>query len=198
METDLVELLRSGDEQAFALLIARHQPSLLRIAGAILGNRALAEEVVQESWISALQHLPEFEQRASFKTWLTTIVIRRAKNVATREGRSTSLEDLTQGPSVPPDRFTDDGWSWVKPPICWSADQPEQFLRQRQAREAFEKALESLPEAQRAVVTLRDVEGMSSNEVCEVLSLSAANQRILLHRGRSRLRALMEAYSDGI
>lgn len=202
-DATLVARVLAGDEPSFEALVRRHHGRLVRVARVLLPRHALAEELVQECWMSALERLEKFEGRSSVSTWLIAIVSNRAKSLAQRERcRSawTELDSALAGsePVVPLERFTANGRSWVSGPNRWAKEMPDAVLRQAQARAALEQALESLPEAQRAVVTLRDVDGLSADEVCEAMALSAANQRVLLHRGRAKLRALLEGYADGI
>ncbi|HSK16399.1 MAG TPA: RNA polymerase sigma factor [Gaiellaceae bacterium] len=193
--------LRSGDERAFAALVAEHGPSLLRVASLFVSSRAVAEEVVQETWMGFLNGLDRFEGRSSVKTWLFRILANIAKTRAVREARAvpfSSLGDrLQEKPSVDPDRFFEPGhrWDghWSSAPQRWD-DAPEARLVARETRGVIEQAIAALPDSQRAVVSLRDVEGWSSKEVCELLSISEGNQRVLLHRARSRVRATLEDY----
>ena len=196
-DRELVERVLAGDEAAFERLVGRHHRSLLRVAGALLPSAALAEELVQDCWIAALDHLEDFQGRAAFKSWLTAIVTNRARTLAARERWIVPGLELDE-PAVPRDRFSASGRSWARPPARWSPDFPETVVHRAQIRGALTEALETLPPAQRAVVVLRDVEGLSAEEVCEAMSISAANQRVLLHRGRARLRNLLEGFADGL
>src|SRR5271166_2128167 len=170
MESDreLLLRLRSGDERAFVSLVERYHEPMLHLAASFVPSRAVAEEVVQDTWLALLRGLAGFEGRSSLKTWLFRILVNRARTTGTREQRSVPVADPE--PAVDPLRFDGSG-GWADPPEHW---------------------IEVLPARQRAVVLLRDVEGMSSEEVCTVLALSEGNQRVLLHRGRSRLRQLFE------
>jgi RNA polymerase sigma-70 factor (ECF subfamily) len=195
-EQDLVDRLRAGDEEAFAELVRRYHRLMLRVARGYVRSDAVAEEVVQESWVAVLRGIERFEGRSSFKTWLLRIVANRAMTQGVREARSVpfaALED-DEEPSVSPERFHPAGepgaGAWSAPPEPW----PEDRLLAQETRAMIERAIEELPPMQRAVVTLRDVEGWSSDEVREALDISAANQRVLLHRGRQRVRAALEAY----
>jgi len=198
-EAALVQSLREGDEAAFVELDDRLGPTMLRVAGAYVSSRAVAEEVVQESWLAVLTGLDRFEGRSTLKTWIFHIVANKAKTRAQREGRSVPFSSLAaedEGPSVDPDRFTDEGGGkghWIAPPR--SIDRvPEERLLAVETRERVGAAIAALPSAQRAVISLRDVEGLTAEEACAVLDLTEGNQRVLLHRARSKVRAELEAY----
>lgn len=201
-DRELVAALRRGDEAAFMNLVELYGPTLLRVARMYVPSAAVAEEVVQETWLGVLSGLDRFEGRSSLKTWIFRILANRARTRAVRESRTVPFaalarEDDEGGPSVDPERFLDANhprWPghWWYPPSNWD-DVPEQRLLARETRAAIETAIAELPPVQRQVVTLRDVEGWPAHEVCELLELSEANQRVLLHRARSRLRAALEA-----
>jgi RNA polymerase sigma-70 factor, ECF subfamily len=188
-DQDLVERLRAGDPDAFAVLVRRYQRLMLRVARGYVRTDAVAEEVVQEAWLAVVRGLERFEGRSSFKTWLLRIVANRAMTQGAREARSVPIE-----PSVSADHFVPDGepgaGAWSTPPEPW----PEDQLLADETRAVIERAIEELPPMQRAVVSMRDVEGMSSEEVQEALDISAANQRVLLHRGRQKVREALSAY----
>ncbi len=190
----LVAKLRAGDEAAFTSLVESYHSVLLRLSLTYVGSRSAAEEIVQDTWVAVIDALPSFEGRSALRTWIARIAINRAKTRAVRDGRSVALTDGLEGdePSVDPSRFRGPG-IWAAPVEEWD-QAPEQLLLRREAREHIEAGLQKLPEAQRRVVTLRDLEGWSSDEVCNALELSESNQRVLLHRGRSRLRAILEEF----
>jgi RNA polymerase sigma-70 factor, ECF subfamily len=190
----LVEALRRGDETAFMMLLDRYQPSMLRIARMYVSTRAVAEEVVQETWLGVLAGIDRFEGRSSLKTWLFRILTNRAKTRAVREARSVPFSSLaTDGePSVDPDRFVEAG-AWASPPRPWEGEPVERLLA-GEAREAIDAAIERLPPGQRRVITLRDVEGLDAGEVSELLDVTDGNQRVLLHRARSKVRQALEDY----
>lgn len=201
-EAELIERLRSGDEDAFTWLVDTYSPSLKRLALGFVAGEALAEEVVQETWLAVLTGIARFEGRSSLKTWLFKILTNRAKTRGAREGRTVTFSDLESlqqdEPAVSPDRFLPAGdprypGHWAVPPHSWSA-LAEQTIIRREAMEVLRRGLESLPSSQRIVVALRDVQGLAADEVCAALGVSEANQRVLLHRGRSRLRAILEKY----
>jgi RNA polymerase sigma-70 factor (ECF subfamily) len=199
-EVALLRSLREGDERAFAELVDRLGPSMLRVAGVYVSSRAVAEEVVQEAWLAVLTGLERFEGRSSLKTWIFHIVANKARTRAQREGRTVPFSSLGGdgggGPSVDPERFTDEGGGkghWVAPPQSLERV-PEERLLVRETRERIAAAIAELPAAQRAVISLRDVEGLSAEEACGVLDVSEGNQRVLLHRARSKVRAALESY----
>ena len=186
--------LAAGDEAAFARVFEEVHPMLVRVALAFVKNAAIAEDVAQDAWILAMGALDSFEGRSSFRTWIARIAINRAKTRAVRDGRHVPIApDLeTDGEDA---RFN--GWGiWSSMPERWD-DTPEGLALRREVRDAIEAGLLELPEAQRAVVTLRDLEGLGAEEVCNALDISESNQRVLLHRGRTRLRAVLEGVMKG-
>lgn len=204
-DAGLIEALKARDEAAFIQLVTRYQGPLLRLALVYAGSHAVAEEIVQDTWLAVLQGIERFEGRSSFKTWLFRILVNRARTRSEREGRTlpfSALADATETdePAVPPDRFfpaDDPDWPfhWSAPPKGWGGS-PEQQLITRETLDMIERAIRALPPAQREVITLRDVDGLSSEEVCNVLGISETNQRVLLHRARSRVRSALERYLD--
>jgi RNA polymerase sigma-70 factor (ECF subfamily) len=204
-EQRLVEALRAGDERAFEALIERYHRSLLRLALMYVPSRAVAEEVVQETWLGVLQGLPRFEGRSSLKTWIFRILTNRARTRGQRESRSIpfsaawSPEADSDEPAVEADRFLplehQSAGHWVSRPRDWNV-LPEERLLSRETRDQIQQAIDALPGSQREVITLRDVEGWSSEEVCNVLEISETNQRVLLHRARSKVRHALEHYLD--
>ena len=196
MESDeeLLRRLRSGDERAFIGLVERYNEPMLRLAASFVPSRAIAEEVVQDTWLGLLRGLGGFEGRSSLKTWLFRILVNQARKTGTRENRSVPVADPE--PVVDPARFDASG-SWADPPEHW-IEVAEGRLEAGKLAHRIRVWIDDLPARQREVVLLRDVEGMSSEEVCGVLALSDANQRVLLHRGRSRLRQLFENEFRGV
>jgi len=198
----LLGALRAGDQAAFEALVRRHHATMKRIARSFVAADAVADEVVQETWEAVLRGLDRFERRSSLKTWIFRILINRAKTRGMRERRSTPLSSLTGddvGPAESADLFQgpDDAspGSWAVAPRPWT--DPQRRLASLEVRAALRAAIGTLPPRQRTVVVLRDVEGLSSEEVCELLRLTEANQRVLLHRGRAHLRqALDETLAD--
>jgi RNA polymerase sigma-70 factor (ECF subfamily) len=192
----IVSRLRAGDEEAFRGLLARHHDHLLRFARTFVKSPATAEEVVQDTWLAVLSGLATFEARSSLKSWIYAILANRARTRAVRDGRTLLFSEMAgegndDEPAVDPSRFNAAGY-WDQPPRPWDDLTPERLAASAQVRTHLAAALEELPEAQRAVVVLRDVEGCSSEEACNILGVSETNQRVLLHRGRSKLRRLLE------
>ena len=188
-DAELVVRLQAGDEEAFVALVERFHAPLLRLAGAYVPNRAVAEEVVQDTWLGVVRGIARFEGRSSLKTWLFRILVNRARTIGVRERREPAV-DPSREPAVSPERFAASG-GWARPPAPW-ADAADDRIAARQSVTHVVKHLSELPDGQRHVVLMRDVEGLSSREVCDVLGISEGNQRVLLHRGRSRLRAMLE------
>jgi RNA polymerase sigma-70 factor (ECF subfamily) len=195
-DAGLVSRLRAGDEATFRSLVRELHRPLTRVAFAFVGSQAAAEEVVQDTWLAVIDGLDGFEGRSTLRTWIGRIVVNRAKTRGVRDRRSVPFSSLSpdeDGP-VEPDRFGPQGF-WRAPPCA--AEVPEELILRKEARAHIERELESLPPAQRTVVTLRDLDGWTSEEVCNVLDVSETNQRVLLHRGRTRLRAALERYHSG-
>jgi RNA polymerase sigma-70 factor (ECF subfamily) len=196
----LVARLRGGDEAAFRALVEQYHGMLLRLALVFVASRAIAEEVVQETWVGVLNGLPSFEGRSTLKTWIFRILTNRAKTRGVREGRSVPFSALSDpddehDPAVDPTRFKPNG-RWMAPPRRWDDDTPEKLAMQEEALRRLERAIQELPPNQRAVLTLRDIDGLESAEVCNILEISETNQRVLLHRARSKLRRVLEEYVD--
>jgi RNA polymerase sigma-70 factor (ECF subfamily) len=170
---------------------------LLRVAQALVESPSAAEEVVQDTWLAVVAQIDGFEGRSSLRTWIGTILSNRAKTRGVRDKRSVPFSALTKEDVDPlePERFTARGF-WSPPPARWD-DAPENLVLRKEARQAIERELATLPETQRTVVVLRDLEGWTSEEVCNVLEISETNQRVLLHRGRQRLRGALERYHSG-
>jgi RNA polymerase sigma-70 factor, ECF subfamily len=188
-EMQLVEALRAGDERVFEQLVRMYQGTLLRVAQMYVSSRAVAEEVVQETWLAVLNGIDRFEGRSSLKTWIFTILANRAKTRGQREGRTIPFSALGDSePAVEPDRF--DRGHWANLPAEW----PEERLLGREVLDVIDAAIESLPPTQRAVITLRDVQGWSAEDVRNALELSETNQRVILHRARSKVRGALEEY----
>jgi RNA polymerase sigma-70 factor (ECF subfamily) len=205
-EEGLIAALRRGDAEQFAAVVDRHSPAMIRVAMAYVPSRAAAEEAVQETWIAVMRGIDGFEGRSSLKTWIFRILTNVAMRGGARERRSMPFSALAQAedtgePSVDPDRFLPADHElfpghWAIMPARWPT--PEEGLLAGETREVIAAAIADLPEAQRTVIALRDVEGWSSEEVCEALEISAGNQRILLHRARSRVRNAIEDYYGAV
>jgi RNA polymerase sigma-70 factor (ECF subfamily) len=197
----LVEALRAGDEASFAVLVDGWSGSMRRMARAHVPTDSCAEEVVQDTWLAVLKGLGEFRGESSLRTWVYRILLNQAKRRGARERRVVPFASLgTEAgePAVDPSRFHGPAGpypgGWREFPETW----PEQALLAQETRTVVADALDTLPERQRAVVTLRDVEGFTALEVSELLGISAGNQRVLLHRGRSVVRASLERYLTGV
>ena len=202
-DLELVSRAREGDEEAFAALVRRYSPALMRLARMYVSSGAVAEEVVQDTWLGVLRGLERFEGRSSFRTWLFRILVNRAKTSGVREHRSVPFASLGPaagaeadegGATVDPSRFAQDG-AWATPPRRWE-DEPELALESAEALHIVQEAIDRLPERQRIVITLRDLEGLSSDEVRNALDLTETNQRVLLHRARAKVRAALEDWID--
>jgi len=200
-EQTLIERLRARDEAAFTELVERYYGYLLPLAEFFVSSRAVAEEVVQEAWLAVLNGIDRFEQRSSFKTWISRIVMNLAKTRGVRESRMVLFSDFTEKETDTPEAAVDpsrfrlasddypDHWSVVPRP--WNLD-PEKQLLTSETMIVLEQAIESLPQAQRLVLTMRDVNGWTAEEVCNALAISETNQRVLLHRARSKVRGILE------
>jgi RNA polymerase sigma-70 factor, ECF subfamily len=202
-EGRVLQALRSGDEEAFAALLNRHGPSMIRVACLYVGSRAVAEEVVQETWIDMIGGLDNFEERSSLRTWIFVILVNNARKRAEREARSIALSQLERelGEAAPEDAlfFSPDHprWpgAWTTAVRRWDA-LPHEVLVSRETFDVVLRAAEDLPPLQRAVLTLRDVEGLAAADVCSMLEISEANERVLLHRARGRVRVVLEEYLE--
>jgi len=208
-DAQLLLALRRRDEQAFATLVDRYHARLVRLACLFVANQAVAEEVAQETWIGVLQGIDRFEGRSSFRTWLFRILTNQAKRRGQREARSmpftalSTQDDADDGESgwcaVDPERFRppSDEWAghWVSYPRNWREEPEERFLS-HETRALVQQAIDALPINQRIVITLRDVEGLTSAEVCNTLAISETYQRVLLHRARSKVRGQLERHLE--
>jgi len=187
-EHDLIRRLRAGDEDAFATVVERHHAAMVRVALGYVRTRAVDEEVAQEAWLGLLRGLETFEGRSSLRTWLFRIVVNRAISTGVRERVHLPVDNSEL--EAENGHFSQDG-RWVSPPVHW-ADEAVDRLAAPELAQRVRLAIDLLPPQQRQVVTLRDVEGLSSTEVCEVLGITEGNQRVLLHRGRGRVRGDLE------
>ncbi len=194
-DVELIARLKSGDELAFRSMVAAWSPSLHRLARNFVKSDSLVEEVVQETWMGVVRGLARFEGRSSLKTWVFTILVNRSRTRGTREARTvpmSALGDDEHGP-MDPDRFGAGG-TWADPPFAWRAQSADTIATTREAIEVMQQELKRLPPRQRRVVTLRDIEGIDAIDVCNLLDISESNQRVLLHRGRSKLRSALERH----
>jgi RNA polymerase sigma-70 factor (ECF subfamily) len=200
----LLEGLRRGDEDAFRQLLTEHGPFLMRLVMMHVPSRAIAEEVVGDTWEAVLNGLDRFEGRSSLRTWIASIALNKARTRGTREGRILPFALLRRryeeggGPAVDPDRFQGrrgerPGW-WASPPVAW--EEPERQLEAAETRDVMLRAIRDLPPRQREVITLRDLGGWDADEVCNALDLTETNQRVLLHRARSKVRAALEEHLE--
>jgi RNA polymerase sigma-70 factor (ECF subfamily) len=207
VDAALVEALRAGDESAFAELVDAYHALLVRVSSTYVSSRAVAEEVAQETWLAVLEGIDGFEGRSSLKTWIFRIAANIARTRGVREGRCVPFASLPGGdgersePAVEPDRFLPPDHArfpghWARGPVSW--EDPEEQLLARETRTLVLAAIEGLPPAQRRVITLRDVAGWPAEETCRVLDLTDGNQRILLHRARSKVRAALERHLDHV
>lgn len=205
-EVELVQGLRNGDESAFAELIATYTPSLTRVAATYLKDRESANDVVQETWLGVLGSIGRFEGRSSLKTWLFRILVKRALTRAKKDSRSSAFSSLAKveagasEPAVDPDNFVPagqegaGGWASIAPD---RSGFPEDQLVANETMSILRAAIDKLPEAQRMVITLRDLDHWTSSEVCNAMEISETNQRVLLHRARSKVRKALSSYLSG-
>lgn len=193
----LLRALRDGDERVFGQLVGRWSGIMLRLALAHVETRAIAEEVVQEAWLTVLRCLDRFERRSALRTWVLGIVVNVARSRARAERRTVPLSEAVDGPSVDPERFLPADhprWPghWAVPPEPWHS--PEDELLAGETRHVILDAIVALPAAQREVLVLRDIEGLRATDVRKVLHITASNERVLLHRARTRVRQALERY----
>ena len=197
-ESILLDGLRKGNEEAFAYLLDTYYGQLLRVAMSHVPSRAVAEEVVQETWQGVLESLPRFEGRSSLKTWLFRILTNRAKTRGKRESRYESM-DSEEGESegwTDPDRFIPGGGlqgHWRVLPTPWDDRTPERLLLSKESQRLIQAAIDALPPVQRQVMMFRDIEGVEASEVCNLLDITETNQRVLLHRARTKVRRTIDA-----
>jgi RNA polymerase sigma-70 factor (ECF subfamily) len=193
----LVERLRAGDEEAFASLVDRYDRQLRRLARTFVRTDALADDVVQETWLAVLRGIDRFEERSTLKTWLFRILVNRARTRAVREARQVPFSSLAtpedrEGPAVDPSAFDADG-GWASPPPRLEVE-PETQLLAGELRGQLAEAVDMLPEQQRTVILLRDIAGLDGPEVADALGISEGNQRVILHRARTRVRDSLTEY----
>jgi RNA polymerase sigma-70 factor (ECF subfamily) len=204
-EDALLARLRRGDEGAFDELMNQHHGALIRMAMGYVADREVAEEVVQDTWMAAIESLNRFEGRSSLRTWICGILIHKAKDRGVREKRHTTFSafesyDDDNDEAVDPSRFQQTGeWAghWAFPPQPWDDQTPEKLLASQQAVNAMQRAIDALPATLKEVLILRDVEGVDAKEVCEMLKITETNLYVRLHRARERVRAAVETYLEG-
>ncbi|CAE6793371.1 RNA polymerase sigma factor [Nitrospira defluvii] len=205
-ERTLLARLRAGDEGAFGELVDKHHGALIRMALSHVADREVAEEVVQDTWIAVIEGLSRFEGRSSLRTWIFGILIHKAKDRGVREKRHTTFSALEsyeddQDEAIDPSRFQQSGeWAghWAFPPQPWDDQTPEKLLASQQAVSAMNQAIEALPRNLKEVLILRDVDGLESQEVCELLKITETNLYVRLHRARERVRRAAEVYLEGV
>lgn len=201
-DNEQVDALRAGDERAFVALVDRHSAAMLAVARCHVASREIAEDVVQDTWLALLKGIDRFEGRSSLRTWLFRVLVNIAKTRGVSEKRTTPIDmSGTGGPTVHPDQFRPaaDQWPghWVRFPQPWT-ESPERSLLADEALNLVRRELAQLPVLQSLVVGLRDIDGYDSAEVCALLDLTAANQRVLLHRGRARIRNALAGYFQAV
>ncbi len=194
-DAELLERLLGGDEKAFTELVVRYNDSLIRVALYYVNTLSSAQDVAQDTWIAVLRGVDRFEGRSSFKTWLFRILVNRARTTGTKEHRTIPVDPLDTGSTVPATRF-DEGGTWRVPPEPFT-EAIDNAVANERILQVVRASIARLPEPQQAVVTLRDVQGLSTMEVAEILGLSVANVRVILHRGRARVRSDVETTMQG-
>lgn len=206
-DAELVARLRAGNEAAFRQLLDELHGPLARLARSFCRNESVVEEAIQETWLAVIKGLSSFEGRAPLKSWIFSILVNQARRMGVRESKRAHVEHGSSHEGPGPVSFTDDerepgmgrNGRWQSPPVSWGAANPESIVLQEETLRIIEAALEAMPDAQRQVVLLRDVEGLSAEETCNILGVSETNVRVLLHRGRARMRRVLDAYlRDGI
>ncbi|OQW35171.1 MAG: hypothetical protein A4E20_09780 [Nitrospira sp. SG-bin2] len=204
-QDQLLAKLRRGDDGAFEELVNTHHRSLIRMAMGYVADREVAEEVVQDTWMAVIEGLDRFEGRSSLRTWIFGIMIHKAKDRGVREKRHTTFSDFEtfdddREETVDPSRFHQSGeWAghWALPPQPWDEQTPEKLLASQQAVSAMHRAIEALPSTLKAVLILRDVEGVEAKDTCEILKITETNLYVRLHRARERVRQAVETYLEG-
>jgi RNA polymerase sigma-70 factor (ECF subfamily) len=196
-DADFVARLRAGDQNAYRALVRRHHTGFVRLARVFCRIQATAEEVVQDAWIAVLTGIGGYSGEAPLKAWISGIVVNKARTRAVRDGRMRSFSDFARSDGedatgLDPERFAANG-AWAEPPAPWDGLTPEREAADRELLGHLSTEIEALPEAQRAVVLMRDVEGVEPAEICRLLGITDGNLRVLLHRARTRLRAAIEA-----
>lgn len=192
----LVQCLLENDETAFRYVVENYYQSMMYVARGIVGP-AIADEVVQESWVSVIRGLAKFEGRSSFKTWVIRIVSNTAKTRLRKESRSIAMGDALDMETswLPDERFIEDG-HWNTAPLNWNVETPDELLASEDLREAIYKTIDSLPALQQSLISMRDMDGMEMNEICKILDISESNSRVLLHRARTKIWQAIEKLQE--
>lgn len=195
LDRELVARLRAGDEAAFAELVDGLHAPLLALARTFTSSSALAEDIVQETWLGVIRGLSRFEGRSALRTWIYGILVRRARTLAARDARQ-RVSEMNGRPGNDPEWQPGSGRRglWTQAPVPWALEDPAAIQEGEEALQVVSRALEALPEAQQRVVRLRDVEGLPAQDVCNILHVSETNQRVLLHRGRAAVRRALDRY----
>jgi len=195
-ETELLARLRAGQPAAFEEIVRQYHGAMKRAAAALIGE-AQAEEAVQEAWLSAIRNLPKFEGRSTLKTWLFSILLNEARGRLRKAKREVRMEDFGSGGEglLDPDRFAGDG-HWAQAPLLWHDQSPEALLSHEDFLRCLEMVLDGLPEIQRSVLTLREYQGLEMEQICNILSISASNIRVLLHRARTRVYVMVDRFEE--
>ena len=193
-DDELIPRLLNNDETAYKQVVKAYHGTMVYVARSIVGD-AIADEVAQEAWVAVLRALPKFERRSSLKTWIMRIVSNCAKTRLRHESRTVNFDDTgNDGTPLVNDRNFDNSGHWSNPPSVWHGDTPESLLSGRELQSYIDKALKELPPPQKAVVTLRDIQGLDMETICKILEVSESNARVLLHRARSRIREVIDEY----
>ena len=195
-EQELIEQLIRGEESAFRYAVTNYQQNMLYVARTIVGP-AIADEIVQDAWISIIKALPKFEGRSSLKTWILRIVSNSAKTRLRKESRSIAVGDAQdiEISALSEDRFKSNG-HWSSPPAQWSLATPDALLARDDLKDVIEKTIRSLPDIQQTIISLRDMEGMEMSEICKILDVSESNSRVLLHRARTKIWRAIEKHQE--
>jgi len=192
---ELIPQLLAGDETTFVQLVKAYHGLMVHLAKAIIGE-AIAEEVVQDAWMAAIKALPKFERRSSLKTWILRIVSNCAKSRLRHESRTVNFDDMGNAlGELPPQNFKNDG-HWQLAPHVWNKDTPDALLASQELKQCIDTAISTLSVPQQAILALRDMHGLSMEEICKVLEVSESNARVLLHRARSHVRLAIDKYQS--
>ena len=187
-DDDIIPRLLQKEEAAYTLIVGAYHGILVQVARAIIGS-SLAEEVVQEAWISAFKALSKFERRSSLKTWLIRIVSNSAKTRLRRESRSRTFSEISpNNDAIIDPAYFDQSGRWTHAPQAWDIDSPEEILSSQQLKTCLDNAIDALPPMPKSVLTLRDMQGQNMQIICKVLDISESNARVLLHRARTLVR----------